>query len=123
MEFVLVAGLLLLLCFGMIELGLLVNAKLVLAAAAREGARRAAVEGGATAGVYHKITEQLELGNIHADEVDIRISPARAAYGSAITVTLSYDYPVFMPLLRSVFGATVHLQSEVTTRSERVRGP
>ncbi|MDQ7793023.1 MAG: pilus assembly protein [bacterium] len=122
-EFALVAGLLLLLCFGMIELGLVVNAKLVLAAAVREGARRAAVEGGATAAVRDKIEEQLRLGNIDPAEVEIRIVPDRASYGATIRVALEYKYPILLPLLQSVFGRSLSLQAEIVTRSERVRGP
>lgn len=122
-EFALVAGLLLFLCFSIIELGLVVNAKLVLAAAAREGARRAAVEGGATAPVYDRIEDQLRLGSIDPERVEVRIVPHRAAYGSTIAVALEYDYPVSLPLLQPVLGRSLSLRAEVITRSERVRGP
>jgi Flp pilus assembly pilin Flp len=122
-EFALVASILLFLCFAMIELGLVINAQLVLSSAAREGARRAAVDGGATLPAYQRILDQLAMGNLDPERADLSITPRRAAYGSPISVTLGYEYPVFLPILQGVFGHTVQLRAEVITRSERLYDP
>lgn len=120
-EFVLVAGLLFLLTFAILDLGLLLNARLVVASAARDGARRAAVEGGATATAVQRIEQQLRLGNIDPARAVVEIKPRRAAYGSTIRVTVSYEYPLITPVVRTVVGSSVRLESQVVTRSEKVQ--
>lgn len=120
-EFVLVATVIFLMFFAMIDFGFLLNAKLVLSSAAREGARRAAVDGGASVKAYERIREQLELGRIEAENVEINISPQRAPYGATVRVRLSYDYPIMIPMVRAVVGSRVRLTSETISRSEKVR--
>lgn len=120
-EFVLVAGLLFLIIFAALDLGLMLNARLVVASAARAGARYAAVEGGATAAVTERIEGQLRLGNIDPDLAEIEIRPRRAAYGSTLRVSISYDYPLITPVVRAVVGPRIPLKSQVVTRSEKVQ--
>lgn len=122
-EFALVANILLFLCFAMIELGLVINAQLVLSSAAREGARRAAVDGGATLPAFQRILDQLAMGNLDPQRADLSIIPRHAAYGSPIAVTLDYEYPIFLPILQDVFGPTIGLRAQVITRSERLHDP
>jgi Flp pilus assembly protein TadG len=122
-EFTLVAGILLFLCFAMIELGLVINAQLVLSSAAREGARRAAVDGGATLPAYQRMLDQLTMGNLDPRRAVLTITPRQATYGAPIAVTLDYAYPIFMPILRGVFGHVIDLRAEVITRSERLNHP
>ncbi|MCL6449675.1 MAG: pilus assembly protein [Acetobacteraceae bacterium] len=120
-EFVLVAGLVLVLLFGSIEYGLLLNARLVLEAAARDGARRAAVEGGTGEQVLERIARQLELGGIDPEKVEVDISPWWAEYGRTIRVRLAYDYPLISPVVRTLLGESVRLEVRAITRSERSR--
>jgi len=122
-EFALVGSLVILILFAVVELGMLVNARLVLAAAAREGVRRAAVEGGDTARVRQRIAEELRLGGIDADQVNVTIRPRNATYGTTVTVRLEYGYRLVTPILREVVGGLVPLAAEVSARSERVRPP
>lgn len=119
-EFALVGTIVIFLLFAVAEVGLLLNAQLVLNHAAREGARRAAVEGGATSDVYSRIEACLELGAISPDAVDIYISPYTATYGHTIRLRLSHDYRFKTPLLRGMIGTCVPLRAEVLTRSEKV---
>lgn len=120
-EFVIVVSLLVTLLFALVDFGLLLDAKLVLAAAAREGARRAAIEGGATPAVYDRIKEQLSLGRIDPAAAVIDIKPKTASYGTAITVKISYGYRPMFPALRGVMGASVPLEATTISRSEKIR--
>jgi Flp pilus assembly protein TadG len=120
-EFILTAGLLFIILFSVIEFAFIFNAKLIMTGAAREGARRAAVEGGATPGAYACIEEHLALGNIAAEAVEITITPNQASYGTMIRVRLVYDYPVMTALLRPIVGRRLTLTAEVISRGEKVR--
>jgi Flp pilus assembly protein TadG len=120
-EFVLVSGLVLLLLFSMVEIGLLLNARLALAAAVREGARRAAVEGGRTQGAVDRITQLLALGGLDAAQAEIAITPREASYGTTVTVTVTCGYRWCLPFTRSLWGERVSIVEEVQIRSEKVR--
>lgn len=120
-EFILTATLLFVILFGIVEFAFIFNAKLMMTGAAREGARRAAVEGGATPGAYACIQEYLALGNIRPDAVEVTITPRQASYGTAIRVRLSYSYPVMTAVLRPIIGERLTLTAEVLSRGEKVR--
>ncbi len=120
-EFILVATVLFIILFSVVEFAFVFNAKLIMTGAAREGARRAAVEGGATPGAYASIRNYLSLGNIRPGEVEITISPAVASYGTMIRVRLVYRYPVMTAALRPVIGESITLTAEVLSRGEKVR--
>lgn len=120
MEFAVAGGLVVLLFFALVELAVLLNAQLVLNAAAREGARRAAVDGGDSVGARRRIAEELELGRIEPAAVTVVIRPASATYGTTVTVRLEYGYRFMTPLLRQVAGAEVRLSAAASARSERV---
>jgi len=120
-EFVLVAGLLFLIFFSIVDFGLALNARLVVTTAAREGARRAAIEGGATEGAYGKIKEQLALGRIDPSQASITITPRTATYGTTITVTVSYPYKVISPVVQAITGPELLLKAEILARSEKIK--
>jgi len=120
-EFILVAQLFFLLLFGLVDVALLLNTRLVMIHAAREGLRRAAIEGGATAAVYAQIQEQLALGALEADTAQIAITPKQASYGTRITVSIAYSFRPLTPVARLLFGKEIPLRIELTGRSERLR--
>lgn len=120
-EFILTATLLFIILFSIVEFAFIFNAKLIMTGAAREGARRAAVEGGATPGAQACIQDYLRLGNIQPGEVEVSITPRQASYGTTIRVRLTYRYPVMTALLRPIIGQSLTLTAEVLTRGEKVR--
>lgn len=120
-EFLLVFMLVVLLFFAMIEFGLMLNSRLVVLAACRDGARRAAVEGGATAGVGERIFSQLELGFLDPTLATVSVVPETASYGTPIAVTIEYPYRFITPLVRSLFGGELSLKVTITSRCEHVR--
>jgi len=121
LEFALVFGVVALLLLSIIEFGLMLNAKILVSTAAREGARKAAVDGGESAAALGRIREIMEAGNLRHDRTRVDISPREAAFGSTIVVRVAYRYEFSLPLVARVVGQTLDLNAEVVTRSEKVR--
>lgn len=119
-EFSMVVFLLVLILFSILETGLLLNEKLVLASAAREVARVCAVEGGKTPGALSRLDELLTLSGIEPSRVSADITPKQAIYGTTIRVSLEYDYEVLSPVVASILGGTITLTAKAVTRSEFV---
>lgn len=122
-EFALVAGLLALLVFGFFDLAVILNRQIVLVQAAREGVRRAVVEGGDTAEVRQVIARQLQAGGLDPATVDVRIEPRRPAYGSVLSVRLGMVVRPVTPVVRPFLRDGIHLQIEMHGRNERLRPP
>lgn len=119
-EFSLVVFLLVLVLFSILETGLLLNEKLVLTAAAREVARVCAVQGGKTQDALDRLSELVSAAGMDPDAVEADIRPKQAIYGTTITVSLTYDYLVKSPMVRSMVGPTLSLTAKAVTRSEFV---
>ena len=121
-ELVVVVGLLALLLFSILELGRVSHVRLVLSAAAREGARLASVDGGESARVLEGVDRQVAWGGINPQEVTVEVVPRWAAYGSTIRVTVSHRYRFLSGMMTSLFPDGVGLQETVYGRSERLEG-
>ena len=119
-EFSLVVLLLVLVLFSILEVGLLLNDKMVLMSAAREVARVCAVEGGQTQNALNRLRELLIADGIDPDTVTASIRPTQAIYGTTIYVDLSYDYPVKSPVVRPLSGSFIPVSAHAVTRSEFV---
>lgn len=120
-EFALVSTMLLFILFVVIDLGLAFHVRLVLGAAAREGARQAAVDGGESARARQRVTDYLSLAGVAADAAEVTFVPATASYGTPITVTVSYRHWFTVPLVQAMLGPLMQLQGIAITRSERLR--
>lgn len=120
-EFALVAGLLIFLLLAVVELSLLLNAQIVLVSAAREGVRRAAVDGGSSAAAARRVQESLRLGRIDPHRAEVRIAPRRAGYGGTVRVRIRYRYPLMTAAVRALAGDSVLLTAEAIARGERLR--
>ena len=119
-EFSLVVFLLVMVLFTILEVGLLLNDKMVLMSAAREVARVCAVEGGKTQNALSRLRELLTADGIDPDVVTASIRPTQAIYGTTIYVDLSYDYPVKSPVVRPLSGPFIPVSAHAVTRSEFV---
>jgi Flp pilus assembly protein TadG len=120
-EFVLVASVLFTIMFGILEFGLMMNAKILVTQAAREAARRAAVDGGASSAAVTRALDCMKMGSIDSKTVEVSIKPAEAAYGSTITVRVTCAYEPATAIVAGITRGPVHLGAEVSTRSEKVR--
>ncbi len=119
-EFSLVVLLLVLVLFSIVEVGLLLNDKMVLMSAAREVARVCAVEGGKTQNALNRLRELLIADGLDPDTVTASIRPTQAIYGTTIYVDLSYDYLVKSPVVRPLAGSFIPVAAHAVTRSEFV---
>ena len=119
-EFVLVLFTLVLVLFAILELGLVLNAKLALASAAREIARICAVEGGYTGKAVERAEAVIISTGLEPDLIQLSVVPKQAIYGTDINVSLSYDYRVKSPVVSVITGAEVSLKAKAVTRSEFV---
>lgn len=119
-EFSFVVYLLSFLLFSMLELGTVLNEKIVLTSAAREIARICAVEGGRTASAVDRLRDLVEPAGIRLDQVSLSISPSQAIYGTTIYVTVTYSHEFISPIVKAVAGSSVMLSAKAVTRSEFV---
>lgn len=120
-EFAVVAPVLFLLIFAVIEFGRVIMVEQIITNAAREGARRAILEQSTAADVQTGVTEYLTNNTISG--ATVTVSPdnlERLGFGAPVTVTVSVpvDSVSWFPATRWVQGATLSVQSVM--RCERV---
>lgn len=114
-EFALILPVLLLLVLGMLEYGWMLNAKITVTGAAREGARASSVVGIDNSGdVYDVATEAANryMGTsvLGSDDVTVTVTSEN------VTVTISYEKA---PLVGLYIKNAMTLTSTVTMRMER----
>jgi Flp pilus assembly protein TadG len=114
-EFTLVATLLLLILFGIIQFGITFMHSLALTDAVRTGARKAAVSRTSSDPVGAATQAVLNAANdLNASDVDVTVDSTWTA-GSNVTVTATYPYQI------NILGLVVasgDLHSETTERVE-----
>lgn len=134
-EFALIVPMLLLLVFGIIEFGYMLNRDTVISNASRDGARVASLNG-TYAQIMDTITSELTgVGiGITAPDTVIRIdckkpddSPCNATQftyddlaesGSTATVKVTYTYRWITPMISSLFGTSTVLEQSTQMRVE-----
>ena len=101
--------------FGVVTFGELEHTRLVLDAASAAGARQAAVDGQDDQAVRDRIDLELRDGGLDPATASISVTPAIAAWGDPITVTVSITSRASIPFLG---GWDVPMSSDFVTRSE-----
>ncbi len=119
-EFALLGSVLLLLFFGLLELGLLFQTRLVLAHAARVGLRQAVVDGGASPRAVRVFEDQLRLGGVDPRRAEVSISPRHAFWGTTVTLRARLEEPLRTPLRSLVPGGRVVMEAVFSGRSENL---
>jgi hypothetical protein len=114
LEFAMVLPLLLIVTLALVQVGLVVRDRLVLADAARAGAREAAVTD--DAGRIRDAVDRAAVP-LAADRIEVQVS-REAGRGSPVTVTLGYADPPSIPAVAWLFPGTIHLSSATTMRQE-----
>jgi hypothetical protein len=112
-EFALVAPLLLMLVFGIVQLGLAYNTYVQLTDAVRAGARQAAVTHSEDAAV----TTVRESGNLDPAKLAVEVAPASDDWQSGDDVTVEATYPYSIDILGIVVKSG-DLKSRTTERIE-----
>jgi Flp pilus assembly protein TadG len=113
-EFALVLPLVLVVALALVQTGLLVRDRLLVEAAARAGARAAAIQEDPAAIRSAAIEAAPSL-----DEAAVVVDVTRVgARGEAVTVSLRYDAPVRVPFVGWLFGDAIGIAATTTARQE-----
>ena len=113
-EFALVLPLVLVVALALVQVGLLARDRLLVEAAARAGARAAAVEADDAAIRAAALAAAPSLDqSASAVQVD-----RLGTQGDPVTVTIAYDEPIRVPLIGWLFGASVEMSAAATDRQE-----
>ena len=118
-EFAVVAPILFLLVFGMIEYGRLVMVQQVLTNATREGARKGVLDGSTTSEVETTVTNYLTSANISGATVTISPNPPNSAgFGEPVTVSVSVPFDQVSWLPAPMFLGGVDMAATSVMRRE-----
>lgn len=121
-EFAIVAPLLFLFVFGLIEYGRMVMVQQVITNASREAARRAVLDGATYAEVNTFVSGYLTSAAIPTAAVKpVTINPsnpAAATYGAPVSVTVSIDFNKVSWLPKPIWLGGKSLQATTTMRRE-----
>jgi Flp pilus assembly protein TadG len=113
-EFALVLPLVFVVVLGLVQVGLVVRDRLLVEAAARAGARAAAIQDDPDA-----IGQAAMAAAPGLDPARARVSVARAgSRGDPVTVHIAYDDPFRVPLVAWLLGSGVTLTADAGARQE-----
>ena len=113
-EFALVLPLVLVVALSLVQVGLLVRDRLLIEAAARAGARAASVEADDDAVRAAALAAAPDLDPTLAVVEIARLG----TQGDPVTVSISYDEVVRVPLIGWLFGSSIRLDAAATDRQE-----
>jgi Flp pilus assembly protein TadG len=113
-EFALVLPLVLVVALSLVQVGLLVRDRLLIEAAARAGARTAAVDADEGAVRAAALAAAPELDPTHTGLEIAR----QGTQGDPVTVSVSYEEIVRVPLIGWLFGSSIRLDATATDRQE-----
>src|SRR5712691_3214058 len=113
-EFALVLPLVLVVALALVQVGLLVRDRLLVEAAARAGARAAAVEADDTA---IRAAALAAAPDLDPSLETVQVTRA-GTQGDPVTVSIGYEEPVRVPLIGWLFGSSVHMDTQATDRQE-----
>jgi Flp pilus assembly protein TadG len=113
-EFALVLPLVFVVVLGLVQVGLVVRDRLLVEAAARAGARAAAIQDDPDA-----ISQAAMAAAPGLDPARAQVSVARAgSRGDPVTVHIAYDDPFRVPLVAWLLGSGVTLTADAGARQE-----
>jgi Flp pilus assembly protein TadG len=113
-EFALVLPLVLVVALSLVQVGLLVRDRLLVEAAARAGARTAAVDPDEDAVRAAALAAAPDLDPTQAGLVIVR----QGTQGDPVTVSISYEEIVRVPFIGWLFGSSIRLDATATDRQE-----
>ncbi len=118
-EFAVVAPVLFLLVFGMIEYGRLVMVQQMLTNASREGARLGVLDGTTTTDVENTVNSYLTSAAVSGATVTVTPDPpSSAGYGEAVTVTVTVPFDQVSWLPSPIFLGGTTLTATTVMRRE-----
>jgi len=115
-EFAIILPLLLLLVMGIFQFGMMINSYLTIQNITREGAR-AAVVGSMDSEIIHRMKQISPTLNHNQLSIDITPSQGIRRSGESLTVKVSYQYPMTVPIISNLFSE-VTLNAKTSMRVE-----
>lgn len=103
LEFALVLPVLILLVFGIFDLGYAVFLKNMISNAAREGARTGIVKANGDAAIRARVRSSAP--GLNLPDGQISIAPPSRTFNEPITVTVTYTYQPLTPIISSVVSS------------------
>ena len=119
-EFTLVATMLLLLLLGVVQFGIVYSHQLAITDAAREGARRAAINtrsGQATMVSAGTSAARTAAASLDQSKMTVAVTSGTGVWTSGAPITVHVEYPYDLSLL-GVVVKSGHLTAETTMRAE-----
>jgi Flp pilus assembly protein TadG len=119
-EFAVVAPVLFLMIFGMIEYGRLIMVQQIITNASREGAREAVLDGATSTSVTDQVRIYLQGTSIDPNDVAVafNVAPQTATAGNPVTVTLTIDFNQVSWLPGQWFLSNTTMRAQTTMRRE-----
>ena len=115
-ELALILPILLLLIMGIIEIGRMYNAYLVIDHATREGARAGSL-GATDSEIEYKIkTLSAPLNN--STGIQVSVNPISRVRGQDISVKAVYHFIFYAPMIGNIFGNPLNITSSIISRME-----
>ena len=116
-EFALVFPILLLLVMGILQFGMMLNSYLSIENASREGAR-AGIVGSSDSEIRNTIISTSP--SLDPNKLTVTITPAEAnrKSGNTLTVKVTYNYNLTVPIISSLFNNMVVLNGQTSMRVE-----
>ncbi len=119
-EMALVMPLLVMLLFGIVEFGRVLNTYIVVTNLSREGARLGAVGGSDTA-IVDFVRNSASTSGFDTTQISISPTPTsitKRARGSSVMVTVSYPVDIIAPVIGTIIGDPFVVKSQTTMRVE-----
>lgn len=116
-EFAIVLPILLLIVMGIAELGMMLNSYLTAQNISREVARLGSV-GATDSDIQNMITSNST--NLDSQNLSVSINPIQGnrISGDTLTVVVTYDYHLTVPIISGIFNNDVVLKSQTSMRIE-----
>ncbi|PKM44519.1 MAG: pilus assembly protein TadG [Firmicutes bacterium HGW-Firmicutes-8] len=119
-EMALVLPILLMLIFGIVEFGRILNTYMIVTDLSREGARKGAV-GGTDGEIGATVRNNAAAADLEQDDVSVNIVPAAASKrsrGTSVEVQVSYPVDIIAPVIGTIIGDPYVVTSQTTMRVE-----
>lgn len=120
-ELALLIPILLIIIFGIVEFGRVFHAHLAVSHASREGARIGVVVGGAgtaDSDIKERVMSSAVSLNLSEDNIEITPSLSSRSRGSALTVEVSYQVPLYTPFIGDLIPNPFPIRGSTTMRIE-----
>ncbi len=119
-EMALVLPILIMLIFGIVEFGRILNTHLVVTELSREGARKGAI-GETDSNIVTTIQNNATASDLNVSDLTITIDPVSAgkrARGTSVKVEVTYQVDLIAPVIGTLIGDPYPVTSQTTMRVE-----